>query len=126
MALLVAPMALRMPISRVRSVTETSMMLMMPTAPRPRVTMPTPPRKRSMASQDGADHVLFLDGIELFKSVFEGGVEAVVAGDDVMDGGSGQGGVSLESGLVLDGGDGVAGDVFALHGEEFLHGGEGM
>ena len=40
---------LEMPISRVRSVTETSMMLMMPTAPRPRVTMPTPPRKISMA-----------------------------------------------------------------------------
>ena len=28
--------------------------------------------------EDGADHVLFLDGVPLFKGVFEGGVEAVV------------------------------------------------
>ena len=46
---LVAPSALRRPISRVRSVTVTSMMLMMPTAPRASVTIPTPPRNTSIA-----------------------------------------------------------------------------
>ena len=46
---LVAPRALRSPISRVRSVTATSMMLMMPIAPSASVTSPTPPRNQSMA-----------------------------------------------------------------------------
>ena len=47
--LCVAPKALRKPISRVRSETDTSMMLMMPIAPRPNVTTPTTPRNQSMA-----------------------------------------------------------------------------
>ena len=46
---MVAPTAFIRPISRVRSVTDTSMMLMMPTAPSPSVTIPTPPRKTSIA-----------------------------------------------------------------------------
>ncbi len=46
---LVAPIALRSPISRVRSLTETSMMLMIPTAPSASVTIPTPPRNTSIA-----------------------------------------------------------------------------
>ena len=41
----VAPRALRNPIYRVRSATDTSMMLTMPIAPRPSVTNPTTPRK---------------------------------------------------------------------------------
>ena len=48
---LVAPRALRKPISRVRSLTATSMMLMIPMAPRVRVTKPTPPRKISITSK---------------------------------------------------------------------------
>ena len=48
---LVAPSALRSPISLVRSVTDTSMMLTMPMAPRARVTRPTLPRNRFMASK---------------------------------------------------------------------------
>ena len=42
----VAPMALRMPISRVRSVTETNMMFMMPMPPTSSEMPATPPRKR--------------------------------------------------------------------------------
>src|SRR5260370_1352199 len=48
MARCVAPSALRSPISRVRSVTETSMMLMMPMAPSASVITPTTPRNQSM------------------------------------------------------------------------------
>ena len=47
----VAPKALRRPISRVRSVTDTSMILITPMAPRPSVTSPTAPRNVSMASE---------------------------------------------------------------------------
>ena len=47
----VAPSALRKPISLVRSVTETSMMLMIPIAPSPSVTSPTTPRNQSIASK---------------------------------------------------------------------------
>jgi len=46
---LVAPRALRKPISRVRSVTATSMMFTMPIAPSASVTRPTPPRNQSIA-----------------------------------------------------------------------------
>ncbi len=45
---LVAPMALRTPISRVRSVTETSMMFMTPTPPTIRPTLATPIMKMKM------------------------------------------------------------------------------
>jgi len=75
--------------------------------------------------EDGADHVLFLDGVPLVEGVLVGGGEAVVAGDDAVDGGDGLCRVSLDGGLILDGGDCVAGNVFALHGEELLHRGEG-
>jgi hypothetical protein len=47
---LVAPSALRNPISRVRSATATSMMLMIPIAPKASVTSPTLPRNIFMAS----------------------------------------------------------------------------
>jgi hypothetical protein len=46
MVRLVAPMALRTPISRVRSVTETSMMFMTPTPPTMRPTLETAIMKR--------------------------------------------------------------------------------
>src|SRR5260370_20972888 len=46
---LLAPTAFISPISLVRSVTETSMILTMPIAPSASVTRPTPPRKMSMA-----------------------------------------------------------------------------
>ena len=45
MALSRAPRALRMPISRVRSVTDTSMMFMMPMPPTTREMAAMPPRK---------------------------------------------------------------------------------
>src|SRR6266576_40117 len=51
MLLFVAPTALRRPISRVRSATATSMMLMIPIAPSARVTRPTLPRNMFMASK---------------------------------------------------------------------------
>src|ERR1700681_846205 len=45
MSRLVAPIALRVPISRVRSVTDTSMIFMTPMPPRHRVTIATQPKK---------------------------------------------------------------------------------
>src|SRR5258708_9063789 len=45
MSRLVAPIALRVPISRVRSVTETSMMFITPIPPKHSVTMATQPKK---------------------------------------------------------------------------------
>ncbi len=48
---LVAPRALRNPISWVRSVTATSMMLMTPIAPKASVTIPTAPRNIFMTSK---------------------------------------------------------------------------
>ena len=45
-----APMALRMPISRVRSVTDTSMMFMMPMPPTSNEMPATAPRKREMVA----------------------------------------------------------------------------
>ncbi len=51
MFLLVAPNALRNPISFVRSATDTSMMLMMPIAPSASVISPTLPRNMFMASK---------------------------------------------------------------------------
>jgi hypothetical protein len=45
-----APIALRTPISRVRSATATSMTFITPSPPRNRVTMPTAPRKYFMPS----------------------------------------------------------------------------
>ena len=48
----------------------------------------------------------------------------MVGGHDAVDGGDGLGGVAFCGGLVLQGADGVAGDVLALHREQFLHDGE--
>ena len=48
---LVAPSAIRNPISRVRSLTVTSIMLITPMAPKARVTKPTAPRNMFMASK---------------------------------------------------------------------------
>ena len=48
---LVAPSALRSPISRVRSATATSIMLMTPIAPSASVTNPTLPRNTFIASK---------------------------------------------------------------------------
>src|ERR1700683_1162352 len=48
---LVAPRALRNPISWVRSLTATSMMLMTPMAPSASVTMPTAPKNKFMTSK---------------------------------------------------------------------------
>ena len=48
---LVAPSALRKPISRVRSLTVISMILMTPIAPSASVTSPTAPRNMFMASK---------------------------------------------------------------------------
>jgi hypothetical protein len=45
----IAPTASRMPISRVRSVTDTSMMFMMPMPPTPMLTAASAPRKRVSA-----------------------------------------------------------------------------
>ncbi len=47
----VAPRAMRNPISRVRSLTVTSMMLITPMAPNASVTSPTAPRNMFMASK---------------------------------------------------------------------------
>src|SRR5438477_117238 len=52
MSRLVAPMALRVPISRVRSVTETSMMFITPIPPRHRVTIATQPKKKRDHAKD--------------------------------------------------------------------------
>ena len=122
---LVAPSALRRPISRVRSVTVTSMMLMMPTAPRASVTMPTPPRKTSIAVKMTPTVRWDLMVSHSSKASLSDGIEAVALGDDAVDVGLG-GLVHVgREGLVLDGGDGVGGDVFAVQREELQHGGEG-
>ena len=108
-----------------RSVTETSMMLMMPTAPRPRVTTPTPPRKTSMAVKMTPINVCFLDGVPFIERVLQRGVEAVALGDDPVHGDGGGGVVILDGGLVLDRSERILRDVVALEGEQLLHGGDG-
>ncbi len=80
---LVAPSALRRPISRVRSLTATSMMLMMPIAPRVK-------RHQSDAAEEDVHHVEdlahglgILDRVPIFEGVFVVRIEAVIAGDDL-------------------------------------------
>ena len=82
---MVAPKALRRPISRVRSVTETSMMLTTPIAPRPSVTRPTAPRKRIHRIRDFADHLGAGDGVPIVERIGRFRIEIVIPGHNGAD-----------------------------------------
>ena len=79
---LVAPRALRNPISRVRSVTATSMMLMTPMAPSASVTRADGAEEFVHGIEDGAHHLRLLDRVPAFEGVFIVIIEVVIAGDD--------------------------------------------
>src|ERR1019366_10746467 len=51
--------------------------------------------------------------------------EAMPLRNDAMDRSDGSRGLAAGGGLVLDGGQRIAGDVVAFEGEELLHGGDG-
>ena len=85
MLALVAPTALRKPISRVRSATATSMMLMIPIAPSASVTSPTLPRNMFIASK-----ILPIWSTVLIVSHSSNAVrilriEAMIAGNDLVN-----------------------------------------
>ena len=82
---MVAPRALRSPISWVRSLTATSMILMTPIAPRASVTMPTAPRNMFITSK--IVPTIFDSWIvsQLVEGVFVAGIEAVITGDDLVN-----------------------------------------
>src|SRR5215469_385008 len=75
--------------------------------------------------EDGADHLHLLDGVPFLERVGERRIETVARSNYAMYGGDGCGGIALLCGLVLDGRERVAGNVFALEREELLHGGDG-
>ena len=79
---LVAPSALRRPISRVRSLTATSMMLTMPIAPSAKRHQPDAAEKDVHRVEDLAHGLRALDRVPILEGVFVVPVEAVVAGDD--------------------------------------------
>jgi hypothetical protein len=101
--------ALRRPISRVRSVTETSMMLMMPTAPRPRVTMPTPPRKDIHGVEDLVDQHCEVWMVSHSSKASLRRDRSVIGADDRCTAATAVVSSLCDGGLVLDGGERVRG-----------------
>jgi len=63
-----APMAIRMPISRVRSVTDTSMMFMMPMPPTMREMEATEPRRIDITLDDCSATAMISDRFLTVKS----------------------------------------------------------
>ena len=113
---LVAPRALRNPISRVRSLTVTSMMLMTPMAPRASVTMPTVPRNMFMASKMVPTILDCWIVSQPSKASDRCQSKAVIAGDDLVDVFLGQQVLSGHARLIVDVGNRVL-VVFSLERE---------
>ena len=78
MRLRVAPTALRSPISRVRSVTDTSMMFITPTPPSVSVTTAIAPEEAVMELKIPSTSSRVFDGVPDVHGAFVGGIEIVV------------------------------------------------